>query len=191
MGNIKFLIVAGLALGMVQPALAQSKVDQKTKGGVQEGAQEAIDPSGQMIEDAQNLCALVVDNDGAVLDALESGGWESEVTYDIGNAPFYKEISANQSYEGVGDADLWGFLEEYPGYWIGYCSFSVPTPQSNVSLAPINNRDDLVGNVELDGSSTFGTWRDIGEKPSTFIHSYVTGDEFYYQVTKLTNLEAR
>ncbi len=191
MRTLKFLIVAGLAAGMVQPVLAQSKAEQKTKGGGQEAPQEAMDLSAQMIEDAQNLCALVVNNDGAVLDALESGGWESDVTYDVGNAPFYKEISASVSYEGIGDADLWGFLEEYPGYWIGYCSFSVPTPQSNVSLTPISNRDDLVGNVELDGSSTFGTWRDIGEKPSTFIHSYVTGDEFYYQVTKWTNLEER
>jgi len=187
MRSNKIMLIAGLAVALVQPVMGQTKLEQKgqlANPGVAGMADQAL-------EDAGRLCSLIVDNEAAILDALESEGWDNDVTYDIGNAPFYKEISAFNSYEGVGDAEIWGFLEEYPGYWIGYCSFTVLSPETTIDINAINARADLTGSVQQNESGTFGSWRDNGSSPSTFVHAYQTEDSFVLQITKLTDLAAQ
>ncbi len=179
------LILAGLATALVQPALAQSKAEQKAPAGQQQDVQTAE----QIVADAVRLCELVADNDRAILDALESSGWTQEVDYNVGNAPFYKELSGNFTYPGSNEAEIWGFIEDYPGLKIGYCSFTVPSPSIKFSLSSIADRNDLVGNIELDGSSVFGTWQDKGTPPTLFIHAYQNQDTFVYQITKLLNAQ--
>lgn len=185
----KILLLASLsAVGLASSGLAQTKqVPTKSGPVVQSGSN--IASGAVVLLDAIRLCDLVVTNDRAILDVLDLEGWTQEVDYNIGNAPFYKEISGGQFYEGVGNADLWGFLEEYIGNTIGYCSITIADPEITFDLLPINDLDHIVGEIEHEGESVFGTWRDISDHPSVFIHAYQNSDTFTYQITRVNKAD--
>jgi len=144
-----------------------------------------------VLNDAIKLCQLVVDNRQAIVGALEDGGWSSDIDYDVGNVPFYKEISADREYVGVGEAEIWGFLEDYPGYEMGYCSFEILSPQVKVDLSMIDVLPDMVGELIVGDEKTNGAWRNdagnVGEA-NIFIHAFESADTFFYQISMIKNL---
>ncbi|MCF6326027.1 MAG: hypothetical protein L3J21_01900 [Devosiaceae bacterium] len=149
------------------------------------------DPGVLVLNDAIKLCQLVVDNRQAIIGALDDGGWNSDIDYDVGNAPFYKEISADREYEGAGKAEIWGFLEDYPGYEMGYCSFEILSPQVKIDLSMIDVLPDMVGELIVGDEKTNGAWRndagDVGEA-NIFIHAFESADTFFYQISMIKNL---
>jgi len=194
------IVSIGLAMVLVQPVLAKhSKNAPAAPAGDEQSAQlpadtnnetasqmPASDMSAKVLQDAIELCQLVADNKREIIDALETGGWTSEIDYETGNAPFYKEISAEMTYEGLGEAELWGFIEDYPGYKIGYCSLSIDSPPVVFDLSPVNDIEGMVGELLVEDETTFGAWRaDAGAEQvaQTFIHAYQNDDTFLYQVT--------
>ncbi|HHG89380.1 MAG TPA: hypothetical protein ENJ90_02715, partial [Devosia sp.] len=87
---ISLVLLSALAFGSMQPVLA------KVKPGANKDTESGNGPSATvLVEDAIRLCQLIVDNERAILDALEFEGWSQNVEYNIGNAPFYKEITAS------------------------------------------------------------------------------------------------
>ncbi len=193
------IVSLGIIGALGQPVLAKHA---KTGEAVPD-AQTSISPEdGQIVtaellaantlESAIDLCQLVADDKSAIMDALEFGGWTSEVDYNTGNAPFYKEISAEQIYEGVGEVEIWGFIEDYPGYKMGYCSFTIDEPGVVFDLSPLQEINGLVGELQSEGEQSYGAWRKIvepGETATTFIHAYQNTDTFLYQITVIQNLD--
>ncbi len=178
------VLMSVLALGSIQPALA------KVKTGANKGTESGNGPSPTiLVEDAIRLCQLIVDNERAILDALEFEGWSQNVEYNIGNAPFYKEITASIYYDGVGEVEIWGYLENYPGYDIGYCAYTIADPQLKISLAPVNALEGFDGEIEVEGAQSYGAWRSEGENPDTFIHAYQNLDTFVYQITRIAKFD--
>jgi len=177
--------LAGLSLILVQPVLAKTKTP-KSEGGAEVNNAEQV--GRQIMTDAIEICDLMVADKRALLARLEDKGWSKEVLYDVGNAPYYKEITANQTYEGAGKADLWGFMENYPGVKIGYCSFTIPSPEIDVPVEmvkTIKGAFELTGDVQKIDGEVFSTWQDIATPPSVFVHAYQNSDTFVYQVTRI------
>jgi len=147
--------------------------------------------TAKILSDAIKLCQLAADNRREIVDALETGGWSSEIEYDIGNAPFYKEISAELIYEGVGKAEIWGFIEDYPGYQMGYCSLTISSPTGVFDLSAIDEIEGMVGELNVEGDQSYGAWRSDtmeNEMATKFIHAFQNFDTFLYQVSTVTNL---
>lgn len=178
-----------------EPATTQS-VPLATDPAVNDPA-TAVEPTAMsdlgvvVLNDAIKLCQLVVDNRQAIVGALDDGGWNSNIDYDVGNAPFYKEISADLEYEGVGAAEIWGFLEDYPGYQMGYCSFEIPSPQVKIDLSMIDVLPDMVGELIVGDEKTNGAWRNDADNvggANIFIHAFESADSFFYQISMIKNL---
>jgi len=187
------LITCGVALVVSQPVLAKHPKDetQPADPGTTEGRSASIDLGVIVLNDAIKLCQLVADNRQAIVGALENGGWNSEIDYDVGNAPFYKEISADLEYEGVGTAELWGFLEDYPGYEMGYCSFEIVSPQIKIDLSMIDVLPDMVGELIIGDEKSNGAWRNDAANvggANIFIHAFESVDGFFYQISMIKNL---
>ncbi len=177
-----------LVAGSVVALLALAPVQAKTKSGrpPSSGAngEESSSIADRVLEDAIRLCGRVVNNDPAVLSQLRQEGWNPVVDREIGNAPYYKEISGKREYAGVGAAYIWGYMETYPGPSIGYCVVSMSDPEVRFSLAPINDPSRLRGETKTIGQEVYGTWQD-SPNPSIFIHAYNNADTFSYQIMKI------
>ncbi len=179
------LSVAGLSLALVQPALAKTKTT-KPQGGTQVNSAEQV--GTQIMTDAIQICDLMVADKRELLARLEDQGWDKDVSYDVGNAPFYKEITASQTYKGAGEADLWGFMENYPGVKIGYCSFTIPSPEIDVPVGLVETIEGafkLTGEIQKTDGGVYSTWQDTATPPSVFVHAYQNSDTFVYQVTRI------
>ncbi len=181
LAGIPALMLAFPAAGKVKPG------DKGPAGGAEATSQSVL--SATVFNDAFRLCNLLVNDQRALLDALESSGWTHEVDYDLGNAPYYKEITATHTYEGVGEAEIWGFMENYPTRKIGFCSFAIVDPQITFDFEAVNGQDALRGEMEREGEQTFGTWESAGPDPDTFVHSYQSEGNFIYQVTKINKVD--
>lgn len=185
--------VAGIvALGLSAPVLAKVKQGQSEPASGQISLEPSSNNAGAgqslseaVLADAVRLCQLVVDDSEATVDALENGGWTHEIDYNVGNAPFYKELGADFFYEDVGAAEIWGFVEEYPGYYMGYCSFKISDPEIRFSITPLTGVEGFVEETQISGEEVFGTWRDDSDTPTSFIHVYHNSDTFSYQITRL------
>ncbi|HHS83149.1 MAG TPA: hypothetical protein ENJ68_06480, partial [Devosia sp.] len=101
------LLVSGsvVVLLALAPAVAKTKTGSAPPPGSNGGASASV--ADQVLKDAIRLCGRVADNDPAVLSQLKQEGWNPAVDREIGNAPYYKEISGSREYAGVGAADLW------------------------------------------------------------------------------------
>ncbi|VAW22132.1 hypothetical protein MNBD_ALPHA12-958 [hydrothermal vent metagenome] len=180
--------LAGVALALGQPVLAKTK-QPKTAPPTQEAQADAgVRVGEQIITDAVEICDLMVADKRALLARLEDNGWSKDISYDVGNAPYYKELTADQTYDGVGDAEVWGFIEDYPSYKIGYCSFTIPSPQIDVPVAlveTIGGAFTLTGEIQKTDGGVFSTWQDVANPPSVFVHAYQNSDTFVYQVTRI------
>ncbi len=158
---------------------------------INDPGEQNLEITAKILSDAIELCQLAADNRREVLDALQAGGWSSDVDYNAGNAPFYKEISAELTYEGVGEAQIWGFIEDYPGYQMGYCSLTISSPTGFFDLSPIDEIEGMTGELILEDGQSYGAWRsDTGddETATKFIHAYQNLDTFLYQVSTVRNL---
>ncbi len=186
----KFISLTGVAVGLVTlalcaPALAKDKNGQSSPS--ENGLGNA--QTEQVLADAIRLCDLMVQDKPAIVDALENEGWTHEILRNIGNSIFYKELSGDKDYPGVGAARIWGFIEDYPGNFIGYCSLTITDPEVRFSISGVNEIDHMVGEFEQEGEEVFGAWRDISSQPSIFIHAYHNLDTFTYQITRINQLE--
>jgi len=177
--------LAGLSLALGQPVLAKTKTT-TSPGGTTVNIADQV--GTQIMTDAIQICDLMVADKRALLARLEEAGWEKEVSYDVGNAPYYKEISANQTYKGAGKADLWGFMENYPGYKIGYCSFTISSPEIDVPVGLVETIEGafkLTGEIQKTDGGVYSSWQDTATAPSVFVHAYQNSDTFVYQVTRI------
>jgi len=182
------LSVAGLFLVLAQPALAKTKTATPQKPAPANTEVPVAMLGTKIMTTAIEICDLMVADKRALLAKLESLGWSKEVSYDVGNAPFYKEITATQTYQGAGDAEVWGFIENYPGYKIGYCSFTIPSPEIDVPVELVKTIEgafQLTGEVQKADGGVYSAWHDIGAPPSVFVHAYQNSDTFVYQVTRI------
>ena len=183
--------VCVMALGFVFPVLAKDKNGQSVPGAPSEqgdavGTNSLTDP---ILADAIRLCQLVVDDDDTTLETFENEGWTHEVDREIGNARYYKEITAQLTYGDVGEAEIWGFIEDYPSSFIGYCSFSITNPSVRFSISAINDMDRMVGETHRSEEQVFGAWNDVSSQPSVFIHAYHNSDTFTYQITRINKAD--
>ena len=140
----------------------------------------------QALADARRLCQLVVDDDPAALSDLEAEGWGPEVDRTIGNTPYYKEISGGLSYEGIGEAEIWGFVEDYPENIMGYCSFTISDPAIRFSISSLQDMENMASRIHTIGEQVYGTFSDMSSQPSIFIHAYHNADTFTYQITRMS-----
>ncbi len=183
--------VAGVVvMGFGAPVLAKVKQGQSGPAPTQTSGEQGADNSAQnlsraVLGDAVRLCQLLVEDNRAIIDALQSEGWTHDIDYDVGNAPFYKELSAELYYENVGAAEIWGFMESYPGYDMGYCSFKISEPDFRFSIDSLNEMDGFVGEIQTSGEEVFGAWRQDSDTPMSFVHAYHNSDTFTYQITRI------
>ncbi len=179
------LSLAGLSLIMVQPVLAKTKATTKQTPAPLSNEKQV---GTRIMTDAVEICDLMVADKRELLAKLENSGWNKEVSYDVGNAPYYKEITASRTYQGAGDAEIWGFMENYPGVKIGYCSFTIPSPEIDVPVGlvkTIQGAFKLTGEIQKINGGVYSSWQDTGTPPSVFVHTYQNGDTFVYQVTRI------
>lgn len=183
----KFVSLLGVAISLAAltlsaPTLAKDKNGQSSSSENLQGNAQ----TEQVLADAIRLCDLMVQDQPAIIDALDGEGWTHEIIRNIGNSIFYKELSGDKDYPGVGAAEIWGFIEDYPGNFIGYCSLTITDPEARFSISAVNEIEYMVGETENEGEEVFGAWRDNSSQPSIFIHAYHNLDTFTYQITRIS-----
>lgn len=187
-GNFLIFTLSVFTLALVAPAIAKDKPGQNSTGSEQTITDNSEDLDGAVLADAIRLCDLLITDDASTIDVMEAQGWSTDLEQNTGNYVYYKELSGSHEYPDVGFATFWGFIEDYPGHSIGYCSFSISNPEIRFSISAINEIDQLVGDITIEGDEVYGTWRDISAQPSIFIHAYHNGDTFAYQINRINKL---
>lgn len=172
-------VLAKVKEGEGAPAPEQTSAEQGSGGSTGQSVSEVV------LADAIRLCQFVVEDDRAIIEALQSQGWTHDIDYNVGNAPYYKELSAEFYYEDIGAAEIWGFMEDYPGYGMGYCSFKITDPDIRFSIDSLNEMDGFVGETQTSGEEVFGAWREDSDTPMSFVHAYHNSDTFTYQITRI------
>lgn len=188
----KFLVSSStiviLSLSASASGFAKEKAGQSPSGTPQSSDVASDNLGASVLADAIRFCDLLVTDDPSTIDVLKSEGWSTELDRNTGNYKYYKELSADYEYSGVGFASIWGFIEDYPEVSIGYCSFTISNPEIRFSISAINEIDHMTGDITTEGQEVYGAWHDISSQPSIFIHAYHNSDTFAYQINRINKL---
>ncbi len=180
--GLKLVAVSALAAALVTaPAFAQTKSKDKTD-------EDLAELAATVLASARHLCDRVAANDESVLDTLEEFGWEPEVD-SFGEIPFYHEIDGSRDYEGVGRADLWGFVELYPTHIIGYCTFEIISPELDIPVEDLSFIPELTGELEEAEDGVYASFSNADAPHHVFVQARRTIDSFFYQVTDIIERE--
>lgn len=162
---------AVLALGLTNAAPAQDK----TAGAAADG--------DAFVTEAYELCRDVALGLGSAPDALDAAGWSYEID-PYGEQPYYQDLDGTKSFPGIGDADMWAFLEFYPTHTLGYCHVEIFSPDATVDFSALDGHVELVGESQTLDGITYGAWEEDDPVPVVFVRADTDG-RIYVQVTSL------
>lgn len=113
--RLALLTIAALAL-CATPAVAQGKTKSKES------------PSVAVLE----TCETFARGDVLAVEAARSAGWDAYEN--TSETPFVKSYAASKSVPGIGEADLFSLVEDYPGRVFGYCRVDFQQPEGGNGL---------------------------------------------------------
>lgn len=170
---------AGLAL-LLLPVLAASPAwaQGKTKTPV------APDSVG-----ALEVCERFAAGDVMAVDDAISKGWDAYA--EAGESPFVQNFTASAEIKGIGYADLFSLVEDYPGQTLGYCRIDVasPTGTGTGAIDAIAELGRYQGEVKTTDEGSFGSFEGKDDT-GTMLLAHWTAESFVIQLTILTDKAA-
>ncbi len=167
---------AGLAL-LLLPVLAASPAwaQGKTKAPVAPDAVGALE-----------VCERFAAGDVLAVDDAISKGWDAYA--EAGESPFVQNFTASAEIKGIGYADLFSLVEDYPGQTLGYCRIDVASPTGNGTavIDAIAELGRYEGDVKTTDEGSFGSFTGTGDK-GTLLLAHWTPQAFVIQLTMLTD----
>jgi len=163
------------ALLVAAPAAAQEKTKSKT-------------PAGPLAVEMLETCELFARGDVlASSDATEKGWDVTEATTD---SVFVKSFEGSRGIEGIGDAEIFVLVEEYPELTLGYCRIDISEPGGDVGVGDLDRLDHLWGDFEENEDGTYGAWNSRDEGANYMLLSNQDEFSFGLQLTILEPVEA-
>jgi hypothetical protein len=162
-------VIAVLALS-VAPVAAQGK----TKGS-------ATPQSVQVLE----LCEKFATGDVLAVQDAMAKGWDA---YEQDSeSPYVQSFAGSKDLPGIGSANLFALIEDYPNETLGYCRVDVaePTGDGNAAIQAIQNLDRYEGQSQLvsDGSFASLTGR---EDKNRLLLAHWSAESFVVQLSIIT-----
>ena len=164
-------LIAACAL-CATPAVAQGK----TKDGIAPQSVQALD-----------VCEGFAKGDVMAVDTAIAQGWDA-YSQDS-ESPYVQSFAASKELPGIGPADLFALVEDYPDTTFGYCRIDVPSPNGSNGQAAIQAIQNLDG-YEGEGSQTAdGSFASLvgGEgNQKKLLLAHWTADSFVIQLSTVT-----
>jgi len=133
-------VIAALAL-CVTPAVAQGK----SKAPQQAGALASLE-----------VCALFAKGIADADDQAVEMGWE--VTEGDPESLFVESINLYRHIPGLGYAEGFVLMEDYPDMDFGYCRIDVYEAEGEADVALIDALPEWQGEIRNKGAGTYGSW---------------------------------
>ena len=142
------LAVIALATLVVTPVLAQGK----TKGTQPPVA--AAEPQGVQVLEA---CEKFATGDVLAVDEAIAQGWDAYKQ--DSESPYVQSFAGSKDLPGIGTANLFALIEDYPDKTLGYCRVDVsqPTGDVNVEIQAIQHLDRYEGTSQQVSDGTFAS----------------------------------
>ncbi|KKB06875.1 hypothetical protein VE25_20595 [Devosia geojensis] len=162
------------ALLVAAPAAAQEKTKSKA-------------PARPITVELLETCELFARGDVLASSSATEKGWS--VTEAVTDSVFVSSFEASRSFEGIGDADLFVLVEDYPQLTLGYCRIDISEPQGEAGVAELDGLDRLAGDLEENADGTYGAWNGTGEDASYMLLSNQDEYSFGLQLTIIEPVE--
>jgi len=170
------------ALMLVGPGLALGKGDKNPA----QAAPVAVSSADFMAESFALCANLALGADGAD-EKLAAAGWEAES--DNGTTlPFYEMISYTKTFDGLGEATIWGTIEHYPGKILGYCRVDATDSDGNIlDFADLAGLPDMQGSSQTTDDGSYGAWAVETSSPDKqmFAIAQLNDGEFQLEINTL------
>jgi hypothetical protein len=165
------------ALLVTAPAVAQ---EDKTKSKA---------PAGPIAVELLETCELFARGDVLASSSATEKGWS--VTEAVTDSVFVSSFEGSRTFEGIGDADLFVLVEDYPAVTLGYCRVDISEPQGDVGVADLDSLDRIWGGLEENENGTYGAWNGTDEGQGYMLLSNQDEYSFGLQLTILELVEGQ
>jgi hypothetical protein len=178
LAGVSAVVLSGLMLAMAPSAALAGKID-NSESAAPAAATPAADPQA-FIDEVYALCHSMAGDDMGALDTAYKHGWSEGDT--DGDGPFYHMFDATKTFDGIGDVELWGTMENYPAGRLGYCRIDVTLPEdSTLALESISKQPGLTGKITNNDDGNYGVWSSTSE-PQFFAIAQIVGSDFQLEV---------
>src|SRR5690606_40765822 len=89
-------------------------------------AQKTKSPAAPQSVAALEVCERFASGDVLAVDDANAKGWDAYAT--DSESPYVRSYSASRELPGIGSANLFALVEDYPGTSFGYCRIDVIEP---------------------------------------------------------------
>nr|WP_314258080.1 hypothetical protein [uncultured Devosia sp.] len=158
-------VIAALAL-CVTPAVAQGK----SKAPQQAGALAALE-----------VCELFASGNPEAKEMAEERDWE--VSSAEPESPWVSTTDIYRSIPGLGYAEGYVLMENYPDSDFGYCRVDVYEAEGEADVALIEDLPEWQGEIRNKGAGTYGAWTSADYGGQRFLLSHEDEYGFVLQLT--------
>ena len=167
-------VIAAISL-CATPAVAQGKT--KTP---------AVADAGAVAVEIVEICEEFSGGDVLAVDDATAKGWDAyEAT---GEGPYVRTFNAHKELPGIGAADIFVLLEDYPTSTLGYCRMDVIEPQvtGHEAVQAIQNLDRYEGQSIQNGEGTFAHLTGANGDTNRMLLAHWSAESFVVQLTIIT-----
>lgn len=160
------VVIAALALS-VTPVVAQGK----TKG-----------PASPISVQVLEMCEKFATGDVLAVNDAIGKGWDAYAQE--GESPYVQSFGGSKELPGIGSANLFALIEDYPNSTLGYCRVDVAEPQGdgNVAIQAIQNLDRYEGQAQQISDGSFASLTGTTDKDRLLL-AHWSADSFVIQLS--------
>ncbi|MFD2647007.1 hypothetical protein ACFSX5_04255 [Devosia albogilva] len=150
-------------------------------------AQKTKSPAAPQSVAALEVCEQFARGDVLAVDNANAKGWDAYATDT--ESPYVRSYSASRDLPGIGLANLFALVEDYPETTFGYCRLDVmePTGRNGAQqIEAIQGLDRYEGTGETVSDGTFASLKGTSETAQSLLLAHWTETSFVIQLTVIT-----
>ena len=136
---------------------------------------------------ALEVCELFAGGNVLAVDDAAARGWNA---YEQDSeSPYVRRFTATRTLPGIGEADLFGLIEDYPQATFGYCRIDVLSPpvgKGEAQISAIEQLDRYEGTSQTIEGGTFASLRGTDTDNTTLLLAHWSEADFVLQLTTIT-----
>ena len=136
---------------------------------------------------ALEVCERFASGDVLAVDDARARGWDAHEA--ASESPYVRTYSGSRELPGVGLANLYALVEDYPGTSFGYCRLDVAEPavaEGAPEIAAIEALDRYEGTTRTTEDGSFVSLRGTGDAAPSLLLAHWTDSSFVIQLTMIT-----
>jgi len=150
-------------------------------------AQKTKSPAVPQSVAALEVCERFASGDVLAVDDANAKGWDAYAT--DSESPYVRSYSASRELPGIGSANLFALVEDYPGTSFGYCRIDVIEPtgsNGDQQIQAIQSLQRYEGTAQTVSDGSFASLKGTGDAGQSLLLAHWTENTFVIQLTIIT-----